>query len=56
MSHINFALTSDGSVWGWGVNGRGVGDGTRGDNKTTPVQVLFPEFWTEEQLLPLIKR
>jgi alpha-tubulin suppressor-like RCC1 family protein len=52
----SFALASGGSVWGWGDNGRGVGDGTRGANKTTPVQVLFPEFWTEALFLPLMSR
>jgi alpha-tubulin suppressor-like RCC1 family protein len=35
----SLALTSDGNVWGWGVNGVGeLGDGTNADWRSTPVQ------------------
>jgi alpha-tubulin suppressor-like RCC1 family protein len=50
------ALKTDGTVWAWGNNGRGVGDGTRGVDKTMPVRVLFPDFFTHWLFLPLIKR
>ncbi len=36
----SLAVTSDGTVWAWGANGKGqLGDGTR-DDRLTPVQVL----------------
>ena len=48
------ALKADGSVWAWGWNLKGqIGDGTVGGDKTTPVRVSFPAFYT---YLPLAER
>jgi hypothetical protein len=48
------ALKSDGTVWLWGSNRRGeCGDGTSGNNRTTPVLVLFLQ---KPPFLPLLLR
>ncbi len=42
-SNASFAVASDGTVWGWGSLGRGLGDAgnTTDVRYTTPVQVVF---------------
>jgi len=41
-----FAIMQDGSLWGWGNNGRGrLGIGTEEDNITTPVQIGNENNW-----------
>jgi len=52
----SLAIKSDGTVWAWGDNSRGIGDGTRGEHRTTPVRVLFPDFLTRVLFLPIIMR
>jgi alpha-tubulin suppressor-like RCC1 family protein len=41
--YTSFAVKTDGSLWVWGSNQYGArGDGTSGDNTTSPVQVPIP--------------
>lgn len=41
--YTSFAVKSDGSLWVWGSNQYGArGDGTSGDDMTSPVQVAIP--------------
>lgn len=43
--NFTLAVKSDGTLWGWGLNGnRGLGDGTR-DNKDTPTQIGADTDW-----------
>ena len=42
-SGYTVAVKTDGTVWAWGSNGYGeLGDGTQGDDRVTPVQVVGP--------------
>ncbi len=39
-TYFSLAVKSDGSIWGWGMNGTGqMGNGTTGANVLTPVMV-----------------